>query len=86
VLGDGTDGAIAGVVVTMACFATTFLPEPRWLPFPPDPAAPGAVGRLLLILAAAAVVFAFASRDPATASASPRQPFDRRQTRQGGTS
>lgn len=85
-IGDGTDAAIAGVVVTMICFASTFLPEPTWLPFPPDPAAPGAARRLLLILAAAALVFAFASRDPAAASAHPRQLDDRRGTRQGGTS
>jgi hypothetical protein len=64
-LGDGTDGAITGAVVTMVCFASTFLPEPPWLPFPPDPAAPGAGRRLLLILAVAALVLAFASRDPA---------------------
>lgn len=64
-VGDGTDGAIAGVVATMVCFASTFLPGPAWLPFPPDPASPGASGRLLLILTAAATVLALASRDPA---------------------
>lgn len=73
-IGDGTEGAIAGVVVTMACFASTFLPESPWLPFPPDPAGPGAARRLLLILVAAAVVFALASRDPARPARERRRP------------
>lgn len=85
-IGDGTEGAIAGVVVTMVCFASTFLPESPWLPFPPEPAAPGAARRLLLVLAAAALIFAFASRDPAAATARPRQLVDRRHTRQVDTS
>jgi hypothetical protein len=64
-IGDGTEGAIAGVVATMVCFASRFLPGPSWLPLPPEPTAPGAAGRLLLVLATAAAVLAVASRDPA---------------------
>lgn len=83
--GDGTEGAIAGVVVTMACFASTLLRGIPWLPFPPDPAAPGGAGRLLLVLTAAILALAFASRDPA-ARARPLQSDDHRDTRQGDAS
>lgn len=85
-IGEGTDCAIAGVVVTMIGFASTFLPEFPWLPFPPDPAGPGATRRLLLVLAAAAVVLALASRDPAAARGSPGKCDDHRHTPKGGTS
>lgn len=85
-VGDGTDGAIAGVVATMMCFGSTFLPGPSWLPFPPDPAAPGATGRLLLILTVAAAVLALASRDPVAASRRPIRRVQHRNTERGGRS
>lgn len=64
-MGDRTAGGIAGAVVTIASFATTFLPSRVWLPFPADPTAPGATLRLLPVLACAVTVLAWASRDPA---------------------
>lgn len=67
----GTEGAIAGVVATLLCFGSTFLPGASWLPFPPDPTAPGAARRLVLLLSAAAAVLTLASRDPAAASRRP---------------
>ncbi len=62
---EGSDGTITGVVVTLSCFASTFVPGPRWLPFPADPAAPGAATRLVVLLAGSALLLTAASRDPA---------------------
>lgn len=84
-IGGGTNGAIAGVVAALMCFGSTFLPGPSWLPFPPDPTAPGATERLLLILGAAAAVLEFASRDPAAAIRRPIRRNQHRDHKPGGT-
>jgi hypothetical protein len=63
--GAGRSSEIAGIVVTTACFASTFLPGPSWLPFPPDPGRPGATPRLVAVLVIAGGVLTAASRDPA---------------------
>lgn len=84
-VGGGTDGAIAGVVATAICFGSTFLPGPRWLPFPPDPAAPGAARRLVLVVTVAAAVLALVSTDPAASRRRPRRGPHRR-TEQGVSS
>lgn len=70
-IGDGTGTAVAGVVVTLGCFASSFLPGPAWLPFPPDLGAPGATHRLVAVLVFAGAVLAFSSRDPARAQTRP---------------
>jgi len=64
-MGDRTAGGIAGAMVTIASFATTFLPSQAWLPFPAESDAPGATLRLLVVLLSASTVLAWASRDPA---------------------
>jgi hypothetical protein len=64
-LGERTGGGIAGVVVTLGAFATTFLPPRTWLPLPNSPDAPGATGRLLAVAVATVAVLWIASRDPA---------------------
>jgi hypothetical protein len=64
-MGDRTGGGIAGAAVSVACFASTFLPSRWWLPFPPDPAAPGATPRWLAVFVCATALLAWTSRDPA---------------------
>ncbi len=64
-MGDRTAGGIAGALFSMACFGTTFLPSRTWLPLPAHPDAPGAMSRLLAVLACAIAVLAWMSRDPA---------------------
>lgn len=89
-VGNGTEGAIAGVAFTMACYASTFLPAHRWLPFPPDAGAPGATRRLLLIAVAAGAAIAYTARDAAGRAVRPPRPArsrhrESRQPRQGGS-
>lgn len=63
--GDRTGGGVAGAACSAVCFVSTFLPPAWWLPFPADPGGPGATRRLLVLLALAAAVLAWMSRDPA---------------------
>jgi hypothetical protein len=67
-VGDRTTGGIAGAAVSIASYATTFLPSQPWLPIPAHPDAPGATSRLLATLICATAVLAYTSRDPATAA------------------
>ena len=70
--GDQTGGGVAGSVVVVGCYASTFLPPRGWLPFPAYPSAPGAAARLVATLAVAAAVLAVTSRDPANRTLSMR--------------
>jgi hypothetical protein len=63
--GDGTPGGIAGAVVAVAIYATTYLPPEPWLPFPRAAGAPGATPRLLATFVVAACGLTHTSRDPA---------------------
>jgi hypothetical protein len=63
-VGDRTAGGIAGAVVTIGCFASTFLPPKAWLPFPADPNGPGAKLRLIGVLGVALVVLFVGTGDP----------------------
>lgn len=64
-VGDRIEGGIAGAVIVGVCYVLTLLPPRRWLPFPAHPDAAGAHPRLLMILAGALALLAWASRDPA---------------------
>jgi hypothetical protein len=62
---DDGRGGIAGTVVAMLCFGSAFL-EPRWWwPLPPDPSAPGAIRRLVVVCIIAGAGLAYTSLDPA---------------------
>ncbi len=71
--GDQTGGGVAGVVVVVACYGSTFLPPRWWLPFPAYPSAPGASARLTATFALAACLLAVTSRDPASRTVSIRR-------------
>ena len=75
-VGDRIEGGIAGAVIVGVCYALTFLPPRRWLPFPAHPDAAGAQTRLLILLAGAVAHLAWASSDPA------RRPGRRKSTLQ----
>ncbi|CAN5551650.1 hypothetical protein BH24ACT5_BH24ACT5_25160 [soil metagenome] len=75
-VGDRIEGGIAGAIIVGVCYALTLLPPWRWLPFPAHPDAAGAHTRLLMILAGALTLLAWASRDPA------RRPLRRESTSQ----
>ena len=64
-VGDRIEGGIAGAVIVGVCYAITLLPPWRWLPFPAHPDAAGAQTRLLILLAGALALLAWASSDPA---------------------
>jgi hypothetical protein len=64
-VGDGTGGGIAGAVVTIGCFGSTFLPPKAWLPFPSDPDGPGGRLRLVGVLLVALLVLFVGTTDPA---------------------
>jgi hypothetical protein len=65
VVGAGSRGGTAGALAVIVCFGTAFLPAPSLQLLQTDPAGPGAVRRLAVVLAVALGIQLGSSIDPA---------------------
>ena len=62
---DDDRGGMAGAVLTLACYATVYLPHRWWWPMTADLSGPGATRRLVVTLLTATTIVAATSLDPA---------------------